>query len=97
MHNLPPMAVLVRRRRDGLTQILPPPFRRDVREPFPESFGAFLLGTGLYVATFIPGKAELAIVAACLGLELWRAYRARKLLERPLAEVQEFPARRRAC
>jgi hypothetical protein len=89
--------VVVRRRRDGIVQILPPRGRR--WDPHIASLVALVVGTALYVSTAIPWTLALVVVGVgCLLLELLHAYRARMLLRNPPAPVQELPPRwRRAC
>lgn len=86
--------VFLRRRHDGILQILPTRLRRDVFDPYPESIAALLFASGLYVSTVIPGPLALAVIASCLARELWRARIARRLLCQPLAEVEDLWAAR---
>jgi hypothetical protein len=89
--------VVVRRRRDGIVQILPPRGRR--WDPHITSLVALVVGTALYVSTAIQWSLALVVVGVgCLLRELLHAFRARMLLRNPPAPVQELPPRwRRAC
>jgi hypothetical protein len=84
--------VIIRRRRDGIVQILPPVSRRG--DPHFASLLTLLVGTGLYVSTAVHCAAAMMVVGVgCLIRSLVHACRARMLRRNPLAEVQDLPTR----
>ncbi len=86
--------VTVKRRRDGIVQIVPPRSRR--WDPHLASLVALLVGTALYISTAIQWAAAAALVGVgCLFRELVHACRSRMLLRNPPAPVQDLPVRRR--
>ncbi len=84
--------VIVKLRRDGIVQILPPRSRRG--DPHLASLIALLVGTGLYLSTAIQWTGAMLVVGVgCFFRELVHAVRARMLLRRPPAPVQNLPPR----
>jgi hypothetical protein len=90
--SVPTACVIVRS--DGIPQILHTR-TRDLTEPYPESIAALLAVTGAYVSALLPASTAVVLVTTCLAIELGRAYKARRLLCQPIAEVLELPTRRR--
>ena len=92
VHHSTSMAnAIVRRRRDGIIQILPPRSRRG--DPHLTSLLALLLGTALYISTAIQWTGAMLVVGlGCLARELLHACRACTLRRRPSASIQDFPS-----
>ncbi len=89
---MPTVCVIIRN--DGIPQILHAR-TRDITEPYPESIAALLAVTGAYVSALLPASTAVVLVTTCLAIELWRAYKARRLLCQPIAEVLQLPTRHR--
>ncbi len=67
---------IVRRRADGIVQILPAP--HPAVDPSAASIFALLASCGLYVAALIGAPLWFALTAPAVGVEVWRARRARR-------------------
>ena len=85
---------IVRRRPDGVTEIVPRCRLRVSRDPYVGSVLMALVSCGLFVTTLVTLPVLLLIMAPCLLVELWRARRVRQLLQFPPAPVEELPRRR---
>ncbi len=83
---------LVRRRQDGLIQIVPA--RARAVDRYPDTVAVLVLALGLYVSTLLSARAMAAIAVACVAVEVWRAWRGRRLSQ-PLAPVAELAVERR--
>jgi hypothetical protein len=83
--------VIIRKRRDGIVQILPPRSRRG--DPHFTNLLAVVLASALYISTLIQWTAMMVIGAGCLFRELVHACRARMRRRNPPAPVQDLPTR----
>jgi hypothetical protein len=83
--------VIIKKRRDGIVQILPPWSRRG--DPHFTSLLAMMLGTGLYLSTIIQWTAMMVIGVGCVFRELIHACREHMRRRNPPAPVQELPSR----
>ena len=81
--------VIVKTRRDGIVQILPPRSRRG--DPHFTNLLAFVLGSALYISTAIQWTAMMVIGLGCLARELMHACREHMRRRNPPAPVQELP------
>jgi hypothetical protein len=83
--------VIIRKRRDGIVQILPPRSRRG--DPHFTNMLAIVLGTALYISTAIQWTAMMVIGVGCVFRELVHACRERMRRRNPPAPVQDLPRR----
>ncbi len=85
---------IVRRRRDGITEIVPHHSRR--WDPHLTSLIALVLGTALYVSTFIQWTGAMVVVGfGCLVRELVHGARALMIRCQPAAPVEDLASRMR--
>jgi hypothetical protein len=83
--------VIVRKRRDGIVQILPPRSRRG--DPNFTNLLALIVATALYISTLIQATAMAVVGVGCLFRALLHARRERKRRRYPPAPVQDLPTR----
>ncbi len=83
--------VIIKKRRDGIVQILPTRSRRG--DPHFTNLLAFMVASALYISTAIQWTAMIVVGVGCLFRELLHACRAHMRRRNPPAPVQDLPPR----